>query len=64
MVTFGTIKKKCPKCHKNDQVIHITYGEPTSEMMERANNGEVYIGGCLIYADNPNWYCKRDDLEF
>ena len=41
MVTFGTMKKKCPRCHENDKVIHTSYGEPSEEICERAKNGEV-----------------------
>jgi len=64
MVTLGTIKKKCPRCRKNDEVIPILYGEPTQEAMEDINRGLRAMGGCIVDFDSPNWYCKRDELEF
>ena len=72
MITRGTIKKKCPKCHKNDQVIRIVYGEPMEEVMEMAEKGLCRLGGCcIIIYEEPGmgegslfWYCKRDKIEF
>lgn len=53
----------CPVCGKADQVIPIRYGKPNNTLMERANRGEVRLGGCMA-ADRPSRYCKRDDHEF
>jgi hypothetical protein len=64
MITSSTIKKKCPKCQKNDKVIPILYGEPTEEAMKEIKRGFWRMGGCVVFLDSPNWYCKRDRLEF
>ena len=64
MITLGTIKKKCPKCGKNDEVIPILYGEPTQEAMDEINRGLWAMGGCIVDFDSPKWYCKRDELDF
>jgi len=64
MVTTGTIKKKCPKCQKNDQVVPIIYGEPSQEAEELEMKGELVNGGCCIGGNSLYWYCKRDELEF
>ena len=64
MITTGTIKKKCPKCHKNDKVIPILYGEPSEEAMEEIKRGLWRMGGCVVDRDSSNWYCKRDRKEF
>jgi len=56
--------KICPLCHKNDKVIPIIYGEPTSQIMEKAEKGEVKLGGCVMSKSNAKWYCKRDKVEF
>ena len=64
MITLGTIKKICPKCHKNDQVVPIFYGEPNQEAMAEINRGLWEMGGCVVDSESPNWYCKRDELDF
>jgi hypothetical protein len=63
----GNGKKRravCPYCRENDEVIPILYGFPTPEGFEKAERGEVYIGGCVIMGGQPRYYCKRDDREF
>ena len=54
----------CPVCSKTDEVIPIIYGEPTTESLKQAENGNAKIAGCLISNCDPNWYCKRDKKEF
>jgi hypothetical protein len=61
---FGTIKKKYPKCKKNDRVVPIIYGEPSPEAMEIERKGLRVNGGCRVDSDSPKWYCKRDRKEF
>jgi hypothetical protein len=53
----------CPVCHKKDQVIPIRYGKPNKELMQRAKEGKVRLGGCVM-SGRPSRYCKRDDKEF
>jgi hypothetical protein len=53
--------RTCPTCHKKDKVIPIEYG------LRISNKGEgktFKSGGCNITLCDPNWYCKRDKLEF
>lgn len=57
-------KPACPKCNKKDEVIPISYGFPTPEVFEKEQQGKVKLGGCCIELDGPDWYCKRDDIEF
>jgi hypothetical protein len=64
MATTGKSRKNCPKCLKNDKVIPLVYGEPTHEAMELEKKGELRLMGCIVYGDDPKWYCKRDRLEF
>jgi 4-hydroxy-3-methylbut-2-en-1-yl diphosphate synthase IspG/GcpE len=55
---------KCPMCGKEDQVIPIQYGEPTAKAYEEEREGQLILGGCIVTGVSPDWYCKRDDLEF
>jgi hypothetical protein len=54
----------CPKCGMSDKVIKILYGMPAPDVFEEEKKGNVRIGGCVVYGDNKEWYCKRDDVEF
>ena len=47
----------CPACGSDDR-IPIVYGLPTDYAIERANRGEVALGGCLIEDRNPHWECR------
>ncbi|MCP4229175.1 MAG: hypothetical protein GY771_03385 [bacterium] len=48
----------CPECRSGD-VIRMVYGEPSEEMYEAAERGEIGLGGCEISDDNPSYYCKE-----
>ncbi|MDT0295920.1 hypothetical protein ACFQ3R_14715 [Mesonia ostreae] len=58
--------KTCPICKKQDQVIPISYGliaEITKKGEEKKD--KVYkSGGCVTTGCDPNWYCKRDEINF
>ncbi len=56
--------KLCPVCRKTDQVIPIIYGSPSFELWQESKKGTVRLGGCCISSENPEWYCKRDEIEF
>jgi len=47
----------CPRCAKLDP-IPIVYGLPGPGLVEQADRGEVEIGGCLIWPDQPNFVCR------
>ena len=54
---------KCPNC--GGKLIPIIYGEPTLETFEKAERGEVKLGGCCIHAEgDPQWACSECDTEF
>lgn len=42
--------KGCPECG-SDRVVPIVYGMPSSETFEKAERGEVAIGGCCLVHD-------------
>jgi hypothetical protein len=57
-------KVKCPVCKKHKTVIHIVYGRPGKELQERAERGEVRLGGCVMAEKNIHYYCVKDKKEF
>ena len=54
---------RCPQCGSED-VIGIVYGYPTEETLERAEAGEVRLGGCVVGYCDPNRYCKSCGYEW
>ena len=54
--------KKCPKCGKN--LIEIIYGMPSSELFEAEERGEVILGGCEVFDDQPEYHCKNCDVDY
>jgi hypothetical protein len=59
--------RRCPVCHRSDQVIPVEYGLPTEDLiadMLSGRTGEVHLGGCLVGNDDPKWFCKRDNITF
>jgi hypothetical protein len=58
----------CPKC--GGKMVRIVYGEPTEELIEAAERGEVILGGCCIIADengsvtSPEWGCINCNKRF
>lgn len=39
----------CPKC--GGRIVEIVYGEPTNELCEAADRGDIILGGCCITID-------------
>ena len=54
----------CPKCKSNRDVIPISYGKPTPKGFEKSKAGLIKLGGCVLFQQRPQWYCKTDDLSF
>lgn len=50
-------KPSCPKCGLDKDVIPISYGLPSPEMMEQAERGEIELGGCMPVV-GEEWFCK------
>lgn len=57
----------CPIC--GGKVVPIVYGMPTGELEEKADRGEVVLGGCCIALDengrsiDPKWACINCDFR-
>ncbi|MBI1870915.1 MAG: hypothetical protein HYS07_06970 [Chlamydiae bacterium] len=49
----------CPKCGSPENVIPIVYGYPSQGLMDRADQGKVKLGGCVIGGNDPHYYCKK-----
>ena len=58
--------KTCPVCKKEDQVIPISYGliAEITKKGEEKKEKEYKSGGCVTTGCDPNWYCKRDEINF
>tara|TARA_R110002051_G_scaffold117953_1_gene191763 strand:- start:2448 stop:2975 length:528 start_codon:yes stop_codon:yes gene_type:complete len=58
--------KTCPVCKKEDKVIPISYGliAEITKKGEEKKEKEYKSGGCVTTGCDPNWYCKRDDINF
>ena len=53
-----SVRRKPVKCkHCGGRVAPVLYGEPSPEMMDAADRGEVVLGGCCISADGPDYQC-------
>jgi hypothetical protein len=52
--------RKCPKC-SSEAVLKIEYGLPDEELSKRT---DVYLGGCCITGEDPEWHCKKCRWEW
>ena len=50
-------KLLCPNC--NNKLIPIIYGMPDSDIGQKAMNGEVFLGGCMISDKDPIYHCNN-----
>ena len=55
--------KQCPKCGTKNTV-KILYGMPTQEAFQKAEAGEIKLGGCSITESDPEYYCKDCQNEW
>jgi hypothetical protein len=53
----------CPECG-SENVIPIVYGKPGEELIEKAERGEVKLGGCVVTDDSPYRYCAECGNEW
>ena len=53
----------CPTCGSQDRV-PILYGLPTQEASERADRGEILLGGCIFDDRDPRWKCRVCGTEW
>lgn len=46
----------CPVCG-SARVVDIVYGLPGPELLEFAEAGHVWLGGCCVSEADPDWCC-------
>jgi hypothetical protein len=46
----------CPACG-GKTVVPIAYGLPGPEMQQAARRGELVLGGCVLWDDQPAFQC-------
>lgn len=56
--------KRCPSCHKKNEVIPISYGLLIGGIPLKHGKETFYDGGCEITGCDPHWYCRRDHTKF
>jgi hypothetical protein len=56
------IPPRCPQCGA-EAVRPIVYGYPAPEATRQEDQGEIILGGCVIFEEAPTWRCKRCDAE-
>ncbi len=56
-ILVNALLPKCPICFH--QLKRIIYGMPTRDTFENQEN--IYIGGCIVYGDDPDLGCKNCD---
>lgn len=47
---------KCNTC--NTEMIPFAYGFPNTELFDKADAGEVILGGCMVGEYRPTHYCQ------
>ncbi len=52
----------CPKCKSKKDVVPIVYGDPNEPLIERADRGEVYLGGCVLMKEKN--FCRKCNASF
>lgn len=50
--------ESCPNCSGAD-IRRICYGRPLPEPLEKAQRGEVVLGGRFIQPWSPDWECQN-----
>jgi len=53
---FLGYEPKCPNC--GNKLAKIIYGMPSSDIMDQVEKGEVFIGGCCVDEENPEYHCN------
>lgn len=52
----------CPDC--GGELIPIVWGLPNDRLLKRAERDEIFLGGCCLPPNPPNYHCKKCDKEF
>lgn len=56
-IVVNALLPKCPVCFH--QLKRVVYGMPTRDTFENQEN--IYIGGCIVFGDDPDLGCKNCD---
>jgi hypothetical protein len=54
---------RCPDC-SSANARPIIYGEPEEELGRRAERGDVVLGGCVLWGNDPAWACPECGRRF
>jgi len=49
--------RSCPQCSSNE-VVPISYGLPLGDAIKDAEAGKIWLGGCIVTDEDPEWHCK------
>lgn len=66
---MGRLKKsrrpRCKYCRTNKFIVPIVYGlKVDEELLQKEQNGEIFLGGIARSVDAPNWRCMQCGNEF
>lgn len=61
-VTPLKLGDKCPYC--GGKLLPIAYGMPGEELQEKAEKGEVILGGCCLTGTDPQKQCSECGFQF
>ena len=61
-VTPLKLGDKCPYC--GGKLLPIVYGMPGEELQQKAENGEVILGGCCLTGADPQKQCSECGFQF
>jgi ribosomal protein L37E len=50
---------RCPRC--GTRAIPILRGLPSAAAFEAADRGEIYLGGCAVTGEDPDFACTGFD---
>ena len=53
----------CPRCGNYAPMIPMVFGLPTTETFEAAERGDVVLGGCILYGEDPTHRCSACGRE-
>lgn len=51
--------RRCPACSSPLDAVPIVYGSPLQAMIDRANRGEIILGGCVIRNQTHELRCRK-----
>ena len=61
-IKFKSDIRNCPDC--GGKLIPIVWGYPNQKLLKKAERGEVFLGGCELPPNYPNYHCVNCNEEF